>query len=59
MPAGTYEVSARRASAANLDAAALSGRWMALCFLSSPTTSNMTYVNSQAEAFAREGAILF
>lgn len=41
-----------------LNAAALSGRWMALCFLSSPTTSNMTYVNSQAEAFAREGAIL-
>jgi Peroxiredoxin len=41
-----------------LDPAALSGRWMALCFLSSPSTSDMTYVNSQAEAFAREGAVL-
>ncbi|WHZ21196.1 MAG: hypothetical protein OJF47_000308 [Nitrospira sp.] len=41
-----------------LDPAALSARWMALCFLSSPSTSNMAYVNSQAEAFAREGAVL-
>lgn len=41
-----------------LDHKALADRWMALCFLSSPTASSMTYVNAQAEAFSREGAAL-
>ena len=41
-----------------LDHKLLSDRWMALCFLSSPTASSMNYVNAQAEAFAREGASL-
>ncbi len=41
-----------------LDRTALAGRWLALCFLSSPTVSNLTYLNAQAEAFARDGAAL-
>ena len=41
-----------------LDPTALTARWMALCFLSSPTAANMTYLNVQAEAFARDGAAL-
>ena len=41
-----------------LDPTAFTARWMALCFLSSPTASNMSYLNAQAEAFARDGAAL-
>ncbi len=41
-----------------LDPTALPERWLALCFLSSPTASNMTYLNAQAEAFSRDGAAL-
>src|SRR5574340_890004 len=41
-----------------LDRTARAGRWLALCFLSSPTVSNLTYLNAQAKAFARDGAAL-
>jgi alkyl hydroperoxide reductase subunit AhpC len=41
-----------------LDPTTLTARWIALCFLSSPTASNITYLNAQAEAFARDGAAL-
>ena len=41
-----------------MDPAALSGRWIVLCFISSLSPSTLAYADGQAKAFASEGAAL-
>src|SRR5574340_52863 len=38
----------------DLDRTARAGRWLMPCYRSSPTVSNLTYLNAQAKAFARD-----